>query len=93
MTAEEGTAMPAEECPHGDDPAICPPCSRLGLTHREAQYGPPGKPITASHRSQCPECGDVIDHGDAIRPVPVLDEGYTQWRHDYCCDEPARSRQ
>lgn len=48
-----------EECPHGDDPALCPPCQRVPAPS-------PVLSIPARFASTCPACERPIAAGDTI---------------------------
>ena len=72
------------DCPHGDDPAICPPCQGAALprtvTTREWSAAFP-----ARYEGDCRGCGFVINVGDPIR----ASDG--EYRHADCIDSNATS--
>lgn len=64
------------ECPHGDDPAICPPCQGPTILGDGA-----AEVFTARARLEgwCPECRQEIEVGDLIAKV-----GDRPWAHEEC---------
>ena len=57
------TLTPSSECPHGSDPALCPPCNR------PIPWAPPtdiGPALTAAYRSRCNACSEHIEPGELI---------------------------
>lgn len=54
------------DCPHGDDPTLCPPCQRPPKGKR-VRGGGIGPRFTARYRTDCPGCPVEIEPGDDVR--------------------------
>ena len=54
-------------CPHGDDPAICPPCRRTAGKDAALAHTPPAVEFrfTARYSGDCPACHLPIHVGQA----------------------------
>lgn len=60
--------MSFEECPHGDDATLCPPCQDAGKPYRTAGRDP-GTGTYAKYATRCVGCDDWIEPGDRIANV------------------------
>lgn len=54
----------AEECPHGGDPATCPPCNPTGRL--APLRGHADATTIAGYYGRCPRCNGLIEAGDRI---------------------------
>lgn len=76
-----------EDCVHGDDPQLCPPCvatthpwaPEVGADHQA--YGTWTATMRARLEGDCPECREPIRTGDYIRK---RDDAKARWMHEAC---------
>lgn len=69
----------ARECPHGDDPQVCPPCNPTAAPRLAA--GRVGPPFPSRFAGRCAGCEGIIDVGEPIRRVE-WDADTVVYRHD-----------
>jgi hypothetical protein len=80
------------DCPHGDDPATCPPCQRA----RQVRAAPVPEEwviyrrAVAARSAPCPYCGRRIEPGDPIALIGP-DRQDAEWAHATCAREAVDS--